>query len=163
MVAAGATARIAGPDGTRDVPVEEVATAPGKTTLARGEIVSSVLLPAHPLRSGDAYLRFIPRTEMDIAVVGAGVSLTLDSDGTCTAARVALGAVAARVLLVEDAAQAIIGTTLDTDALNALAAAASAAAQPIDDKRGTVDYRKEVSGVLARRAAEIAVKRAGQN
>ena len=84
--------------------------APGKTSLAKGEIVASVFLPARPPRSGDAYLRFIPRTEMDIAVVGAGVSLTLDERGTCTAARVGLGAVAPRPLLVTEAAEALIGT-----------------------------------------------------
>ena len=95
LVAAGATATIVGPKGRRELPVEDVATAPGKTSLAKGEIVESLFLPARPKRSGDAYLRFIPRTEMDIAVVGAGVSLTMDEDGICKAARVALGAVAA--------------------------------------------------------------------
>ena len=79
-------------------------TGPGQTALADGEFVTSVFLPSRPPRSGDAYLRFIPRTEMDIAVVGAGVSVTLDEDGTCTAARVGLGAVAATPLLVSDAA-----------------------------------------------------------
>ncbi|MDH3666119.1 MAG: xanthine dehydrogenase family protein subunit M [Paracoccaceae bacterium] len=160
MVAADATVRIAGPNGSRDIPVIEVATGPGQTSLAKGEIVESIFLPARPVRSGDAYLRFIPRTEMDIAVVGCGVSLTLDEGGTCTAACVALGAVAATVLLVEDAARVLIGTAVDDAALDALAAACSAAAKPIDDKRGTVAFRKKVSGVLARRAAKIALERA---
>ncbi|WP_371223135.1 FAD binding domain-containing protein [Roseovarius sp. 2305UL8-3] len=161
MVAAGATARVVGPNGTRDVPVEDIPVAPGKTSLGKGELVASIFLPARPARSSDAYLRFIPRTEMDIAVVGCGVSLTLDEAGTCTDARVSLGAVAATVLLVEEAAQAIIGTKLDEPAMEALAAAASAAAKPISDKRGTVEFRVHVAGVLARRAAEIAKKRAG--
>jgi carbon-monoxide dehydrogenase medium subunit len=160
MIAAGATVVIAGPKGKRTVPVEDVATAPGKTTLRKGEIVESVYLPARPPKSGDAYLRFIPRTEMDIAVVGAGVSLTLDGSGTCTHARVALGAVAARVLLVKEAAKALIGSKVDDKALDKLAAAASAACRPIDDKRGTKEYRIRVAGVLARRAAKIALKRA---
>ena len=160
MIAAGAIARIVGPDGSRDVPVEEIAISPGKTSLSKGELVASILLPARPARSSDAYLRFIPRTEMDIAVVGAGVSLTLDNAGTCTAARVALGAVAARVLLLEDAAAALIGTSVDTAALAALARVASAAARPIDDKRGTKEFRIKVAGVLARRAAETALQRA---
>jgi aerobic carbon-monoxide dehydrogenase medium subunit len=160
MIAAGASVVIAGPKGKRTVPVEDVATAPGKTTLRKGEIVESVYLPARPPKSGDAYLRFIPRTEMDIAVVGAGVSLTLDSSGTCTHARVALGAVAARVLLVKEAAKALIGSKVDDKALDKLAAAASAACRPIDDKRGTKEYRIRVAGVLARRAAKIALKRA---
>ena len=160
LVAAGAVATIVGPKGRRDIPVEEVGTAPGKTSLAKGEIVESLYLPARPARAGDAYLRFIPRTEMDIAVVGAGVSLTLGADGTCTAARVSLGAVAARVLLVKEAGDAIIGSKLDEGALDKLAAAASAACKPIDDKRGTKDFRIQVAGVLARRAAVIAHRRA---
>ncbi len=149
LIAAGAVARIVGPGGTREVAAGDIATGPGETSLAKGEIVASILLPARAARSGDAYLRFIPRTEMDIAVVGVGVSLTLDAAGVCTAARVSLGAVAATVLLVEDAA-----------ALERLAAACSAAAKPIDDKRGTIDFRTKVAGVLARRAATIALERA---
>jgi aerobic carbon-monoxide dehydrogenase medium subunit len=160
LIAAGAIATVVGPGGRREVPVEEICIAPGKTSLAHGEIVTSVLLPARAERSGDAYLRFIPRTEMDIAVVGAGVCLTLDRDGICTAARVGLGAVAARPLLVTEAGEALIGTTLDAAALERLAAAASAACRPIDDKRGTKEYRIKVAGVLARRAAEIALNRA---
>ena len=93
-------ATLAGPKGKRDLPVEDVMLGPRKLALTKGEIVVSFLLPPRPPRSSDAYLRFIPRTEMDIAVVGAGVSLTLDGGGTITAARVSLGAVAARVLLV---------------------------------------------------------------
>ncbi|MDX1423514.1 MAG: FAD binding domain-containing protein, partial [Kiloniellales bacterium] len=160
MIAAAATVAVAGPSGRREVPVEEIVTAPGKTALARDEIVVAIKLPARPPRSGDAYLRFIPRTEMDIAVVGAGVSLTLDDAGLCRDARVALGAVAATPLLVPEAAAALIGTTLDDDALTRLAAAASAACRPIDDKRGTKAYRTKVAGVIARRAAEIALERA---
>ncbi len=160
LVAANATVRIAGPNGKREAPVGDVAIAPGKTSLAKGEIVESVYLPPRPARSSDAYLRFIPRTEMDIAVVGAGVSLTLDEGGACTAARVSLGAVAARVLLVEEAANAIVGTKLDDKTLEQLAEAASAACKPIDDKRGTKEFRIKVAGVLARRAAKIAYDRA---
>jgi carbon-monoxide dehydrogenase medium subunit len=160
MIAAGATVTIVGPNGRRTVPVEDVATGPGRTTLAKGELVESVFLPARPPKSGDAYLRFIPRSEMDIAVVGAGVSLSLDGSGKCTQARVSLAAVAERVLLVEEAARAIIGTAVDDRALEALAAAASRACRPIDDKRGTKQFRIKVAGVLARRAAKIAHERA---
>src|SRR5262252_6081706 len=106
IMAAGAIATIVGPNGRREAPVETIATGPGKTSLGKGEIVASFTLPKRPPRSGDAYLRFIPRTEMDIAVVGAGVNLTLDAGGVCTQARVALGAVAPRVLLVKEAAAA---------------------------------------------------------
>ena len=161
LVAAGATVRIEGPDGSRDAAVEAIPTGPGKTSLAKGEIITSVHLPPRAARSSDAYLRFIPRTEMDIAVASAGVSLTLDASGTVTAARVALGAVAPTVLLVEACAKAIIGTKLDDAALSALEKAASAACKPIDDKRGTIEFRIKVAGVLARRAAVIAYERAG--
>jgi carbon-monoxide dehydrogenase medium subunit len=160
MVAADAVARVVGPNGTREAAVGDIPTGPGKTSLAKGEIVESIFLPARPAHSGDAYLRFIPRTEMDIAVVGVGVSLTLDGAGTCTAARVTLGAVAATVLLVEDAAAALVGTAVDDAALERLAAACSAACKPIDDKRGTIEFRTKIAGVLAKRAAGIALARA---
>lgn len=161
LVAAGAKAVIVGPKGKRTIPVEQVPVAPGRTSLKKGELIESILLPKRPVRSGDAYLRFIPRTEMDIAVVGVGVSLTLDAKGVCTDARVSLGAVAPTVLLVPGAAKALIGTKVDKAALDALAAACSAACRPIDDKRGTREFRVKVAGVLARRAAQIARKRAG--
>jgi len=160
MIAAGATVSVTGPDGTREVAVEDVPTGPGKLSLAKGEVVTAVHLPARGAHGGDAYLRFIPRTEMDIAVVGCAVSLTRDGD-RITAARVALGAVAPTALLVADAAEALIGSTLDDAALEALAAAASAACNPIDDKRGTIKFRTHVAGVLAKRAAKIAYDRAG--
>jgi carbon-monoxide dehydrogenase medium subunit len=161
LIAAGARASIAGPGGRRELAVEEVATGPGQTALTPGEIVVSLLLPKAPAATGDAYLRMIPRTEMDIAIVGAGVCLTMDGD-TCSAARVALGAVAERALLVPEAAQALVGTSLDEAAMAALAAAASAACRPIDDKRGTKEYRIKVAGVLACRAARTARQRAQQ-
>jgi carbon-monoxide dehydrogenase medium subunit len=160
LIAAAAIATVVGPKGKRDLKVEDIMLAPRKLALTKGEIIISFLLPARPAKSSDAYLRFIPRTEMDIAVVGSGVSLTLDPGGTCTAARVSLGAVAARPLLVEDAAKAIIGTKLDHGALAKLEAAARAACKPIDDKRGSVEFRIDVAGVLTRRAALIAQERA---
>lgn len=161
LVAAGAQAVIVGPKKKRTVPVEKIPTGPGRTSLAKGEIVESLLLPKRPARSGDAYLRFIPRSEMDIAVVSAGVNLVLDAKGVIKEARVALGAVAPTVLLVAPAAKAIIGSKLDDEALDKLAAACSAACSPIDDKRGTIEFRTKVAGVLAKRAAKIAYQRAG--
>jgi carbon-monoxide dehydrogenase medium subunit len=163
LVAAGAIARIAGPNGTRETPVENIPTGPGKTSLAKGEIVASFWFPPRPAHASDAYQRFTPRTEMDIAVVGVGINLVLDNSGACTAARVALGAVAPTVLLVKDAADALIGSKLDEKALDRLAQAASAACRPIDDKRGTKEYRIKVAGVLARRTALLALERAGQS
>ena len=161
LVAAAARARVAGPDGSRMVAVEDVPVAPGKTSLSKGEFIEAIVLDKPAPRSGDAYLRFTPRTEMDIAVVGVGLSLVLDDGGTVQSARVALGAVGPKVMLVEAAAQTIVGTKLEDGALDALAAACSEASTPIDDKRGTVDFRKDVAGVLAKRAARIAYKRAG--
>ncbi len=160
MIAAGAIARVVGPEGERELAVEDVAAGPGKTVLARGELVVSFLLPRRAPRSGDAYLRFTPRTEMDIAVVGAGVNLTLDEKGVCSQARVSLGAVAERALLVPEAAAALVGSKVDAAALQRLGLAASAAARPIDDKRGTREFRIKIAAVLARRAAQIALDRA---
>jgi carbon-monoxide dehydrogenase medium subunit len=162
MVAAGATVTVAGPNGRREMKVEEVPAGPGRTNLKPGEIVVSFTFPARPKGSSDAYLRMIPRTEMDIAVVGVGVNLSL-KDGVVTAARVGLGAVAPTVLLVEDAAKALIGSKLDDAALAKAAAACSAACRPIDDKRGTIAYRTKVAGVLLKRTALIAAKRAQGN
>jgi len=160
MIAADASVSIAGPNGKREERIENFTTGPGKTALAKGEIVTSFLLPRRLPHSGDAYLRFTPRTEMDIAVVGAGVNLALDDGGVCRQARVSLGAVAERALLVPEAAAALIGSKVDAAALERLAAAASAACRPIDDKRGTREFRIKIAGVMARRAAEIALARA---
>ncbi len=160
LYAAGAIAVIVGRNGRREVPVEQVPTGPGRTSLAKDEFILEFKLPPRPANSGDAYLRFIPRTEMDIAVVGCGISVTLDSNGVCTAARCSLGAVAPTVLLVKEMADVLIGHKLDADTLAKLDAAAQAAAKPITDKRGTIEYRIKVSGVLARRVAAIAFDRA---
>ncbi len=162
LIAARATCVVAGANGRREVPVESIVTGPGRTSLARDELVVEFHLPKRPPRSADAYLRFIPRTEMDIAVVGVGVSVTLDPAGVCTDARVVLGAVAPTALLVADAAAALIGRALDATALAALDQAARRACKPIDDKRGTIEYRTKVAGVMARRAATIAYQRAGE-
>jgi carbon-monoxide dehydrogenase medium subunit len=155
LVAAGCIVNVAGPKGKRAVPVEKFCIGPGKTSLKTGEIVVSLTLPARPKGSSDAYLRLIPRTEMDIAVVGVGVSLTMKG-GTVTDARVGLGAVAPTVLLVDKAAKALIGSKLDDAALDAAADACSAACRPIDDKRGTIKYRTKIAGVLLKRSAMIA-------
>lgn len=159
MVAAGATVTVTGPDGAREVAVADIPVGPGRTSLGKGEVVTSVNLPPRGTGGGDAYQRFIPRTEMDIAVVGCAVNLRVEN-GTITEARVSLGAVAPTVLLVGACSEAIIGTTLDDAALDQLAEAASAACSPIDDKRGTIVFRTHVAGVLAKRVAKIAYDRA---
>ncbi len=161
MVAAGARAVVAGQAGKRTIAVEGVPTGPGRTSLAKGEIIEAILLDKRPPRSGDAYQRFIPRTEMDIAVVSAGVNLTLDEHGAVKSARVALGAAAPTVLLVEEAAEVLVGSKLDEATLERLATVCAAACRPIDDKRGTIAFRRKVAGVLAKRVATTAYQRAG--
>jgi aerobic carbon-monoxide dehydrogenase medium subunit len=160
MIAAGAIVTIHGPNGRRELPVEKVPAGPGRTNLTPGEILVSFTMPPRPAGSSDAYLRMIPRTEMDIAVVGIGVSLTL-KQGVCTAARVGLGAVAPTPLLVEAAGQALTGSRLDDVALEKASEACRAACRPIDDKRGTIAYRVKTAGVLLKRTVAIAAKRAG--
>ena len=152
MIATGTTVTIAGPNGTLEI-------GPGRTSLAKGEMITAFHLPPIKGKTGDAYLRFIPRTEMDIAVVGCGVCVTLDASGTITAAKISMGAVAPTQVQVDPSC--IIGSKLDDAALARLDAAAQAVCNPIDDKRGTIEFRTKVAGVLARRTAAIAVARAG--
>jgi len=160
LIAAHAVAVIAGPDGRREAPVEAIVIGPGQTSLKKGEFIVEFRVPKPKPRQSDAYLRFIPRTEMDIAVVGCGVNVTLDAAGLCTDACVVLGAVAPTQLIVNEAAEALKGHRLDDDTLSRLDAAAQRACKPINDKRGTIEYRTKVAGVLARRAAAIAFQRA---
>jgi len=164
MIANAVQAVIATGDGTRTVPVAEIATGPGRTSLADGEFIIEFTVADPPAGTSDAYLRMIPRTEMDIAIVGSAVRLTVDGD-IVTDANVVLGAVAPTAVTVPDAVAALIGATInagliDDSVMNTLADAASAACNPIDDKRGTVTYRRQVAGVLTRRAAAIAAGRA---
>ncbi|MBV1882822.1 MAG: xanthine dehydrogenase family protein subunit M [Pseudomonadales bacterium] len=163
LIVNNAVCEIHGASGVREVAAESFNLGPGKNCLSEGEILSLIRLPKPVPGSADAYLRFIPRTEMDIAVVGAAVSVTIGGDGVCSAARVAIGAVAPTALLVPEAAKALVGTDLNDQALENAGAAASQAASPISDKRGTAEYRIKVVGVLTRRAAAIAKQRALQN
>lgn len=163
LIANAARCHIAGPDGTRELPVEEFVTGVGTNALADGELLLGLVFATPRAGTADAYLRFIPRTEMDIAVAGAGVSVTVDADGICTGARVGIGAVAPTALLVPGAAEALVGTSLDEAALIAAGAACSAASAPISDKRGTADYRRKVVAVLCKRAGAIAAARAREN
>jgi CO/xanthine dehydrogenase FAD-binding subunit len=161
LIAARATCVIAGPNGRRTALVEAIVTGPGRTSLQKGEFIVEFHVPKPKPHQCDAYLRFIPRTEMDIAVVGCAVNVTLDGSGVCTDARVVLGAVAPTQIICEEAAKALIGHKLDDATNAALDAAAGRACNPITDKRGTIEYRIKVAGVLARRAAKIAFERAG--
>ncbi len=162
LIAADARCVIAGPQGEREIAAAELPAGPGRTNLGKGEFLVEIVLPPREAMSSDAYLRSIPRTEMDIAVVGAGVSLSRDKDGVCTHARVALGAVAPTALLVAEAGEALVGSRLEDSALEKMEEAVKAACSPIDDKRGTIDYRIAMAAVYARRAAKIAYDRAGE-
>ena len=158
-----AICEISGQNGDRSVPVENFVTGVGTNCLKGSELLRVIKVPLPAKRSADAYLRFIPRTEMDIAVAGAAVSLSLNNDGACSSARIAVGAVAPTPILVEKAAQCLLGTRLDQAALEQAAMAASEASSPITDRRGTAEYRRHVVGVLVKRAAEIAKIRAEGN
>jgi carbon-monoxide dehydrogenase medium subunit len=158
LIAAGCTAIIAGPDGKKELPIEEFHTGPGKTVLKNGEMLVSLKFPKRESNSSDAYLRMTPRTEMDIAVVGCGVNLTLDND-ICTSVRVSLGAVAPTPLLIKEASDIMVGTNLNSEVLEKVAKICMESCNPINDKRGTIEYRTKVAGVLFKRATLIATDR----
>lgn len=161
LIAHSATCIIAGPNGRRELPVEQFCTAPGRNVLADGEFLVALRFPAPARNSGGRYLRFIPRNEMDIAVVGVGTSITLGDDrSTVTAARIALGAVAATPLFAEAAGAALVGKPLSDTTIAAAAEAAQAIARPISDMRGTIEQRRHLVGVLTRRTIQGAVARA---
>ena len=158
LIAAGCTAIIAGPDGKKELPIEEFHTGPGKTVLKNGEMLVSLKFPKRESNSSDAYLRMTPRTEMDIAVVGCGVNLTLDND-ICTSVRVSLGAVAPTPLLIKEASDIMVRTNLNSQVLEKVAKICMESCNPINDKRGTIEYRTKVAGVLFKRATLIAIDR----
>jgi CO/xanthine dehydrogenase FAD-binding subunit len=152
---------IAGPNGRREVPVEEFCTAPGATVLQPGEFLLQVRVPPPPACFGAAYLRFIPRNEMDIAVVGAGASVVLDESGAhFVSARIALGAVAPTPLLVTEAGEVLAGKPVSVEAIAKAARIVQSAARPITDMRGTAAQRKHLAAVLTRRALVKAIERA---
>ncbi|MXZ44237.1 MAG: xanthine dehydrogenase family protein subunit M [Gammaproteobacteria bacterium] len=163
LIANAAICVIATSEGIRTVPVENFVTGVGRNCLVGNEFLLGFQIPRPSTGTGDAYLRFIPRTEMDIAVVGAAVAVTLGQDGICSHARVAIGAVAPTPLLVDAAGVALVDTPVDEEALRRAAQICSDASQPITDKRGTIEYRRKVVGVLCRRAGAIARDRALSN
>jgi carbon-monoxide dehydrogenase medium subunit len=160
LMVLGATARIAGPSGEREVPVRDFCLAPGKTQLQPGELLVSLHIPAPVAGSGAAYRRFTPRNEMDIAVAGAGAYVELEA-GRIRLARLALSSVAPAPLAVPAAEARLAGQTPSRALWDAVAAAAREAAQPISDMRGSAAYRKHLAGVMACRALNIALERAG--
>lgn len=159
LIALQTTCVVAGPKGTREVAAEDFCVGPGRNCLQRGEMLVTLKMPAPKPHSGAAYLRFIPRNEMDIAVVGVGVAVQFD-EGKCVAARISLAAVAPRPLLVTNAAAALIGTAATEADIEKAASLAQAAATPISDMRGDAEYRKHLVSVLVKRALTAALDRA---
>lgn len=161
LIAYGAICNIAGPNGRRELPVEEFCVGPGRNALENGEFLISLSIPAPKPGFGAAYLRFIPRNEMDIAVVGVGAAVQLDeSRSKFVSARISLGAVAPTPLFVKEAGDSLVGKSVTDEAVAEAAKIAQAAAKPISDMRGTAEYRKHLAGVITRRTLENAIKRA---
>jgi CO/xanthine dehydrogenase FAD-binding subunit len=161
LIALGAKCRVVGPSGERIVPVEDFCIAPGRTVLQPGELLVEFQIPTPARNSSDAYLRFIPRNEMDIAVVGVGASVTLDlSDDRISEARVALAAVGPTPIFAREASQALVGKRLNDETIERAAQLSIAASSPIDDMRGTAEFRRHVTGVLTRRTLAKAIERA---
>jgi carbon-monoxide dehydrogenase medium subunit len=159
LIALGAVCHIAGPKGPRQVPVEDFVVSPGRTVLEPGELLVEFRIPVPKPHSSDFYLRFIPRNEMDIAVVGAGAAVTLDGE-TCTAARIGLAAVAPTPLFAREAGASLVGKPLNDNTIAAAAELAIKASSPITDMRGTAEFRQHLVGVLTRRALKGAAERA---
>jgi CO/xanthine dehydrogenase FAD-binding subunit len=161
LIALGAVCVLVGAEGSREVPAHEFCTGPGKNVLQPGELLVELKFPPRPLHSGSHYRRFIPRNEMDIAVVGVAADVALDSkSNVITAARIALGAVGPTPLVAEHAGQLLVGRPPDEVAIADAAKAARATARPIDDMRGTVEFRLHVTEVLVRRVLTEAIERA---
>jgi len=161
LIALGAKCRVVGSGGERLVPVEDFCTAPGRTVLQPGELLVEFQIPSPARNSSDAYLRFIPRNEMDIAVVGVGAAVTLDlSDERISDARIALAAVGPIPIFAREASQALAGKRINDEAFDRAAQLAIAATSPIDDMRGTAEFRRHITGVLTRRTLAKAIERA---
>ena len=155
-----ALAVIASNEGARTIPVADVITGPGSTSLGSGEFIIEFLVPQPPPGTSDAYERFIPRTEMDIAVVDAAARVSLDERGNCKEVRLAIGAAAPTVIRVPAAEKILQGKKINDEILAEVMEEASNACNPINDKRGTIEYRRQVAGVLAKRVILLAEKRA---
>lgn len=161
LIAYQAVAQIAGPAGRREVPVAEFCTAPGKNVLQPGELLVALKLPAQPPKSAAAYQRFIPRNEMDIAVVGAASWVQLDESGEKIAsARIALAAIAPTPVVAQAAGDFLAGKPATEKTFAQAGELAKEAASPINDMRGTMEYRVHLAGVLTKRTLAIAVERA---
>jgi carbon-monoxide dehydrogenase medium subunit len=161
LMAYGATALVASAKSTRRVPVEQVCIAPGQTCLSADEVITHLMVPVPPPCSGAMFIRFIPRNEMDIAVVNAAAYVELDSSlKTFKNARIAIGSVAPVPLLVNKASELLVDCPVSDASIAQAAGASSDAASPITDMRGTIEHRKHLIKVLVTRALNGAIRRA---
>ena len=161
VIALGGVAIIAGPNGTREVAVEDFCTGPGRNVLEPGEILVSIHIPAPEAHSGSNYLRFIPRNEMDIAVAGVGSSVVLDESGqNFVSARISLASVAPTPVFCQEAGASLAGKPVNDESIEEAAQKAMADAKPITDMRGTIRQRVHLVGVLTRRTLNNAINRA---
>jgi len=161
VIALGGVCNIAGPNGTRELPTEEFCTAPGRNALQSGEMLVSISFPAPVANSGANYQRFIPRNEMDIAVVGVGTSVVLDASGqNFVSARIALASVAPTPVFATEAGDSLAGKAVSEEAIQQASELAQAAAKPISDMRGTIRQRTHLVGVFTRRTLNRAIERA---
>lgn len=160
LMALDAEALVIAADGQRNVPLKDLFTGPRKTILKRDEILAAVLVPRPAKGFGAAYARFGLRNGNAIAVASVAASVVLNSKGTIRDARIVLGAVAPVPTLVEGANLWLKDRELNGDASAEAARAAMEAAKPISDIRGSAEYRRELVGVLTKRALQAAEKRA---
>ncbi|MCY4367186.1 MAG: xanthine dehydrogenase family protein subunit M [Chloroflexi bacterium] len=161
MIALGSVANVVGPNGSRQIPVEDFCTGPGRNVLEPGEILVSINVPAPPANSGASYLRFIPRNEMDIAVAGVGSAVVLDGSGqNFVSARISLASVAPTPVFCKAAGDSLAGKAVSDEAIEEAARLAMEDAKPITDMRGTIRQRIHLVGVLTRRTLNIAIQRA---
>jgi CO/xanthine dehydrogenase FAD-binding subunit len=152
---------IAGPGGVRELPVAQFCSGPGQNVMAKDEFLLAVRLPPLPAGFGAHYLRFIPRNEMDIAVVGAGASVVLNQQkDTFTEVHIALGAVAPIPLYTAEASEFLAGKAVSPENILEAARMAQSAVRPISDMRGTAEQRRHLSLILTKRALNGAVERA---
>ena len=161
VITLGGEAHINGPNGWRTLPAADFCTGPGRNALAEGELLVAIQLPPPAPHSGTAYLRFIPRNEMDIAVAGVSSTVTLDESGqTIRAARIALASVGPTPIVATAAGESLAGQAVSDGAIAEAGRLASAAASPITDMRGTIRQRHHLVDVLTRRTLNIAIRRA---
>ena len=154
--------KIVGPNGLREDLVKNVPIGPGKNSLKKGEIIKSILIPSRPDYSSDSYIRFTPRSEMDIAVVSAACFITLDKNEIIKDLKISLGAVAPTVIDISGLDTIVKNSVLEDELLSKISTICSKSCDPIDDKRGTIEFRSHVAGVLSKRAIILAHKRAGE-